>query len=151
LLGLAVLSTALHGVAASADRAYDAAARMILCDCGCHPQSVHECACGRAAEMRDEIRRMADDGLDEDAIVARYVERHGEQIRIAPPATGFNLVAWVGPALGLGLAGGLLVLTLRRWQRKAHAQQILDASQSPLPSLDAEAEDRLRRALGEVP
>ena len=36
--------------------AYDEAARMILCDCGCHPQSAHECACGRAAEMREEIQ-----------------------------------------------------------------------------------------------
>ena len=31
------------------------AAEAILCDCGCHPQSVHACACGRAEEMWAEL------------------------------------------------------------------------------------------------
>lgn len=149
LLVLALLFATLQALAETADLAYDAAARMILCDCGCHPQTVHDCACGRAAEMRAEIRRMADEGQDEAAIIARYVEQHGEQIRIAPPATGFNLLAWAGPALGLGLAGGLLVLTLRRWQRKARAQDSADPPQPP--PIDAAAEERLRQALGEMP
>ena len=80
----------------------------ILCDCDCHPQSVKDCACGRAAEMRDEMRAMIARGMSGDEIVEDYVARNGEQIRIAPVAKGFNLVAWIGPLIGLVLGcGGL--------------------------------------------
>ena len=98
---------------------YDKAIRIILCDCGCHPQSVHDCACGRAAEMRDEIRATMSAGcLSADALVALYVERHGEQIRIAPPATGFNLVVWVGPLVALVGAILAMFFVLRRLTRR---------------------------------
>ena len=80
--------------------------RTIRCDCGCHPQSVESCACGRAEQLR-EITRGQTSGQDgrepmtAAAIIAEYVAEHGEQIRIAPAATGFNLVAWLGPLVGL--------------------------------------------------
>ena len=82
--------------------------RTIRCDCGCHPQSVEACACGRAEELRAIIRgqtmgRNGAEPLTAEAIIARYVAEHGEQIRIAPAATGFNLIAWLGPLVGLVL------------------------------------------------
>ena len=60
-LALAVLVLALSFVAAAPvdEAAFEKAAGAIRCDCGCHPQSVKDCACGRAAEMRDEVRGLA--------------------------------------------------------------------------------------------
>ncbi len=132
--------------AASDGPAFDAAARTLRCDCGCHPQSVKDCACGRAAAMRDEIRGLVAQGLDAEAIVARYVEQQGEQILLTPTATGFNLVAWLGPLIGLLLAAGGVVLLLRRWIR-ARAPEA-----APLPDVaaipdDGAYRDRLRRAI----
>ena len=121
---------------------YGEATRTILCDCGCHPQSVHECACGRAAEMRDEIRRtMVEQCLTGDELVALYVERHGEQIRIAPTASGFNLVAWLGPLVGLGAAALSLLLLLRRWSRRAPGVG------EPPPPAESVADDAYRERL----
>jgi cytochrome c-type biogenesis protein CcmH/NrfF len=147
----AVIASASDPAACELDAAgYGEATRMILCDCGCHPQSVHDCACGRAAEMRDEIRKtMLEECLTGEQLVALYVARHGEQIRIAPPASGFNLVAWVGPLLGLtGAALGLL-LVLRRWSRRLPSSGgDVPSTEPPAPSsADDPYRERLRAAL----
>ncbi len=99
-----------------AGQAYEQAANTILCDCGCHPQSVKECACGRAEQMRAAIAADAAQGKSGDQIVAAYVARYGQKILVSPPATGFNLVAWTGPAIGLVAAALLIGLTIRRWR-----------------------------------
>ena len=98
--------------------------RTIRCDCGCHPQSVEDCACGRADQMRQTIAGLVEgrDGqqaMSAKAVIAQYVAEQGEQIRISPAATGFNLVAWLGPliALVLGLAGA--VSLVRHLARRA--------------------------------
>lgn len=96
---------------------YEEAIATIKCDCGCHPQSLKDCACGYAAEKRDSIRAMmTDTGMSGDAVIAQYIADYGEQIRIAPPARGFNLVAWLGPLIVLALALPALYLLLKRWQ-----------------------------------
>lgn len=95
--------------------------------------------------MRDEIRAtMAEQCLSGDELVALYVERHGEQVRIAPVATGFNLIAWVGPFLALSAAAATLLLVLRRWSRTRSARS------EPLPAApppDDRYAARLREAL----
>lgn len=118
LLGFALLSALVPGptVLASYDEAeYLKAAETVLCDCGCHPQSVEDCACGRAAEMREEIRAMVAGGMTGDEVIASYVAKHGEKILIAPDAAGFNLFAWLGPLTLLIVGTGAIVLLVRRW------------------------------------
>jgi cytochrome c-type biogenesis protein CcmH len=135
-------------------KAYLEVANTILCDCGCHPQSVHACACGRAAEMREEVAtaltRGGPGGRPQTAkqVIDAYVARYGEKIRIAPTKRGFNLVAWVGPSVGFLAAALLLLLALRRWRGT-------DAP-APVPAgaaadLDPVYLQRLRRELGEDP
>jgi cytochrome c-type biogenesis protein CcmH len=127
---------------------YATAAGTIRCDCGCHPQSVADCACGRAAEMRDEIRALAAEGQDAEAIIAHYVAAQGEQILLAPPAHGFNLVAWLGPLVGLVLATAGVMLVLRRWLRARDSVPVPEAAPpAPLSAEDTALHDRLRRAI----
>jgi len=124
---------------------YDQATSTILCDCGCHPQSVHDCACGRATEMRGEMRAMIVEGKTGDDIVAAYVAEHGEQIRIAPKAEGFNLVAWLGPALVLLAASASMFFVLRRWSN-LEGSSLHDPAPAGAPVDDAYRQ-RLDRAL----
>jgi len=127
---------------------YDEATRTILCDCGCHPQSVHDCACGRAAEMRNEIRaEMEAQCLSGDQLIALYVERHGEQIRIAPTASGFNLIAWLGPFFGLISAATLMLVLIRRWSRRPDPAPRPGAPPTTATVMDPHYAERLRRAL----
>jgi cytochrome c-type biogenesis protein CcmH len=132
--------------------AYEEATKTILCDCGCHPQSVHDCACGRAAEMREEIQALVQQGMTGEEIIASYVQRFGEQIRVAPTADGFNLVAWLGPLLGLLGASVMLFVMLTRWsRRRAVVLEQAQAAPPVEPSRDAETyRQRLRQAVEEL-
>ena len=118
---------------------YDEAAVTILCDCGCHPQTVADCSCGRADEMRKEIAAMVGSGgpggtpMSGEQVIDAYVARHGEKIRIAPTTRGFNLVAWLGPGVVILGAAAALVLVLRRWRRRAPETS---APAEPAPSPD---------------
>lgn len=146
LLGALVVGPA---VAAAIDpQQFDLAAGTIRCDCGCHPQSVKECACGRAAEMRDEIRTLLGSGMTGEQVIAKYVAEKGEQIRLSPTATGFNLVAWLAPLAGLLGAGAALLLVLRRWRGKPPSDRAADAPPPAAPgAADREYRERLREAL----
>jgi cytochrome c-type biogenesis protein CcmH len=126
-------------------RAYEKAATTLLCDCGCNPQSVKECACGRAEEMRVALAQDARAGTSGDAIVAAYVAKYGQKILVSPPATGFNLVAWAGPAIGLLGATVMIALMIRRWRRASAA---LPAE--PVPPASTEDDAYLARLRKDV-
>lgn len=144
---LLVLSAAISPVPAIDAAGYDEAVNTILCDCGCHPQTVKECACGRATEMRNEIRGMIDSGMSGEQVIAAYVAEHGEKILVAPVAAGFNLLAWLGPLFGLVAATGGLLLVARRWQRRRPAHATVSG---PTLAEDAAYVERLRRDLKEM-
>jgi cytochrome c-type biogenesis protein CcmH/NrfF len=115
---VALLATA---VRADFQSEYDHAAQTLLCDCGCSPQSVHACACGRAAEMRGEIAAKVRGGQTGQQILDEAVAQRGQQALIAPPAAGFNVVAWLAPTFALLLGIGGVALLARRWRRPPSA------------------------------
>jgi cytochrome c-type biogenesis protein CcmH/NrfF len=131
----------LEGAAATA---YERAATALLCDCGCHPQSVKDCACAHAEELRVALASDARSGMSGDEIVAAYVARHGQKILVAPPATGFNLIAWVGPAIGILGAAVMIALMIGRWRC---ASASLGAAAPPAAAPDDAYLARLRREL----
>jgi cytochrome c-type biogenesis protein CcmH len=146
--GLLLLLLITTGIAAQPTANFDSAGyeeaiTTILCDCGCHPQSVKACACGRAAEMRDDMRKMIVAGMSGQGVIDDYVAKNGEQIRIAPVASGFNLVAWIGPLIGLVLACFGLVWLIRRWSREVGSGQ----SDSTPPFAEAAGDDPYREKL----
>jgi cytochrome c-type biogenesis protein CcmH/NrfF len=131
---------------------YEEAISTILCDCGCHPQSVKACACGRAAEMRDDMKAMVVGGngkppMSGQAIIDWYVAQYGENIRISPTATGFNLVAWLGPLVGLLVAAALLAITLQRIASRR--PEYVPALPTAPAAADDPYRDRLQKALDE--
>jgi cytochrome c-type biogenesis protein CcmH len=128
--------------------AFNEAAEMILCDCGCHPQSVAACTCGRAAEMREEIRTMVVSGLTGEQVIDDYVSRYGEKILITPEATGFNLVVWLGPLFLLFAGAASLVLLVRRWSRNPAGED--DKPAPPAPDADDPYTVRLAKEIEEL-
>lgn len=142
-----IAALALPLAAAGVDEEYHKAIATIRCDCGCHPQTVGDCACGHAAEMRETIRAMivAPDGtlaMSADEVIAQYVAESGEQIRIAPAAAGFNLLAWLGPLVGLvlGLVGAVALIRAMR-----HKHTALPAGSAALPGPKPSADDAAHR------
>lgn len=128
---------------------FDKAVTTLRCDCGCHPQSLKDCACGYAAQKRDEIHeRMSRENMNGDALIAAWVEEFGEQILISPTTSGFNLVAWLGPLAGLVVAVAMMVWLLFRWRSRSHyanAPTVAD-----MPATDDPYLERLQKKLQEM-
>src|SRR5262249_13140828 len=130
----------------ASEQAYEQAATALLCDCGCHPQSIKECACGRAEELRAALAKDAAAGKSGTEIIAAYVARYGQKVLVAPPATGVNLVRGTGPSIGLLGAAVMITLMIRRWHRASAA---LPAESAPPAAADEAYLSRLRREIEE--
>lgn len=127
----------------------------IVCMCGtCGRKRIGECTCGMAAQMRDELGDLVEQGMTREQVYAYYIDKYGSQEPLAMPLDqGFNRLAWAVPyALGLfgaAFAGGLAV----RWSRRPHTEQGdggegREAAVESQPAPDAEAE-ALRARLDE--
>lgn len=96
----------------------------LWCPCGCH-QGLGECnhiGCPSAPPMRAEVTEYLDEGLDVDAVLARFEEKYGPTILTAPSTEGwFDLSAWAAPFAGLlaGIAG--VSVYARRFRRRGSA------------------------------
>ena len=134
---------------ADADGAYEKAAGAILCDCGCHPQSVLACACSHAEEMREAIAAEAKAGRTAEEIIAGFVARSGESILVVPRAEGFNLLAWLGPGVALVIAIAGMALLVRRW-RAGGSREALAHPAGAAPPPDETDLARLKRAIDEL-
>jgi len=72
----------------------------------------------QAERERDFIRDRIAEGLDKDQIKDALVAEYGSEVLATPSTSGFDLAAWVVPGLIVIVAGGALVVGLRRWRRR---------------------------------
>jgi len=71
----------------------------------------------QAERQRELIRGWIDDGMSKEEIKDALVAEYGEDVLALPESEGFDLTAWVIPALGIGLAAvgvGFAIARLRR-------------------------------------
>jgi cytochrome c-type biogenesis protein CcmH len=117
--------------------------RKLIAPC-CMRGTVQEHDSPASFQIRAEIRRLLAAGASDQDVLDAYVERYGPQILSMPPASGFNLVAYLGPSLAMLALGAILLVMLRRWRTTA-----APAGQRPAPRapIDPEMAERLRREL----
>jgi cytochrome c-type biogenesis protein CcmH len=84
----------------------------------CQSLSVADSPSETANQMRGIIRERLAAGESPAEVRAYFVEKYGEWILLAPPKSGFNLLVWVVPFVGLGLGLVVVAVVLRRWSRK---------------------------------
>ena len=82
-------------------------------------------------------------------VIARYVAEQGEDILVVPQARGFNLVAWIGPLIGLVAACFIMVLLLRRLTATRPVAVAVGPAAPPLAG-DEVYRARLRRAVEDL-
>jgi cytochrome c-type biogenesis protein CcmH len=70
----------------------------------CQGQSIHDSDAPIASAMRHEVRSRIAAGQSEEQIESWLVERYGDWVSFAPPASGTGLVLWLAPLLLLGFA-----------------------------------------------
>jgi cytochrome c-type biogenesis protein CcmH/NrfF len=89
-----------------------------------------------ADQERAFIRARIADGMTKEEIKAALVEEYGPDVLAVPSGGGFNVSAWLVPALLALLAVGGVALVSRRWKRSGPAV-------AAGPELDPEDQRRL--------
>ena len=144
LLTVLLAIVALAGVAPATD--VEAEARRIegklMAPC-CGATTLAQHHSGAADEMKREIRSLLAQGWTEQRILDHFVAQYGETILSAPPARGFNLLAYLLPLLAL-VVGPLVTWRVLRRNRPPAERD------APLPRLSAEDRARLEQDLREV-
>jgi cytochrome c-type biogenesis protein CcmH len=100
-----------------------------------------------ADRMRDFIRTRHTAGDTKGEVREKLVAEFGEGVLAAPPAEGFNLLAWVLPIGGALVAALVLGLLAWRWTRGPKADRPADPSSNGRVRLDPELERRLDEEL----
>lgn len=131
--------------------------RRLHCTCGC-TLDIYTCrttdfTCTYSPALHKEIVAMVLAKQTPEQIVAMFVAREGEKMLMAPVASGFNLAGYLVPGFAVLAAG----LALAAWLTRRRGEVALAVAAGAAPSAappaavqDAEALERLRKALDEV-
>ena len=108
----------------------------------CQSLSVADSPSETANQMRGIIRERLAVGDSPEQVRAYFVEKYGDWILLSPPKSGFTLLVWLVPFVGLGIGLVLVAVTVRRWSR---------APRAAAPSqLDPALRERIRREISEL-
>ena len=91
----------------------------------------------QANDERDFIRQQITAGKTKQQIKDALVAQYGQQVLATPPASGFDLPAYLVPAIALAAAVIAIALGLRRWRRTDPP----DGSSKPLDAAESERLD----------
>ena len=96
----------------------------LVCQCGCNMilRVCNHFECPSAIPMRKSIEQQIRAGVDEETIVAGFVEEYGAVVLSTPPAEGLNLAAWVMPGFAILIGGFLVAYLVADWRSKKRAR-----------------------------
>jgi cytochrome c-type biogenesis protein CcmH/NrfF len=89
----------------------------LMCVCGC-AEILGECnhvGCTESTQELSELKTDIAAGMSDQQIFDAFVAKYGATVLAAPPAEGFNLVAWIAPFAVLLAAVLGTILLIRRW------------------------------------
>ena len=108
----------------------------------CQSLSVADSPSETANQMRAIIRERLAAGESPEQVRAYFVAKYGDWILLSPPRSGFTLLVWVVPFVGLGIGLVLVAVVVRRWSR---------APQAAVPSqIDPAVRERIRREMSQM-
>ncbi len=99
-----------------------------------------------AQAMKAQIQRRIDEGATKDQITAEFVQEFGRQVLATPTKSGFDLVAWLVPALAVVAGLCAIPLVTRTWARRRPVEA---ARVAPLDEDDAARVQRELDAFGD--
>jgi cytochrome c-type biogenesis protein CcmH len=98
-----------------------------------------------ADRMRAFIRARIAAGDTKQEIKDRLVAQFGEQVLASPPRSGFNLLAWVLPPVGVILGAGVLAVLAVRWSRSRARERAELETVTLEPDVERRLDDELAR------
>jgi cytochrome c-type biogenesis protein CcmH len=124
----------------------DALEHQLHCQCGC-TLDVFTCrttdfSCQVSPAMHRDVMALVDGGYSAQEIIDAFVTTYGERVLMAPPRSGFNMLAWVSPGIAVLVAAAFILAFLRRSQSPktaplGPAAKGVDATDDELARLEA--------------
>ena len=133
------------GASNPSGRLYDLDHRL-MCTCGC-AQILGECnhvGCTQSAQELSELRGDIAAGMSDEQILSAFVAKYGATVLAAPPAHGFDLVAWIAPFAVFAAALAGTILLIRRWGGLGGGKPRAAVATDPA-LVDPEERERLER------
>jgi cytochrome c-type biogenesis protein CcmH/NrfF len=93
----------------------------LICTCSCG-EMLLKCdhvGCRNSATMIRQLRAQVATGKSDDEILNFFRQEWGVTAVSEPRHHGFELLVWVMPFAALALGGVLVILIVRKWQRRA--------------------------------
>jgi len=84
-----------------------------------------------ARDMKEFIRERAAEGWTADQIKDALVAEFGREVLATPPKEGFDLIAWLVPALAVALGLAAIPVLTRAWARRGRRPAPAGADASP--------------------
>ena len=108
--------------------------RSVYCYCGCSRETIEVCVCGVAHDIKNEFKRLLNQGQTIEEIKAGYIAKYGTQFDAIMKAEGFNLVAYIAPFFFLLIFGSIAILVIQRQKSeitepRGSGEKILDDNQ----------------------
>ncbi|MGZ8259903.1 MAG: cytochrome c-type biogenesis protein [Caldimonas sp.] len=85
----------------------------------CQNQTIADSNASLAVDLRRETRDLLKQGKSDAEVIDYMTARYGDFVLYRPPMRATTVLLWFGPALLLGIGGGVLVMVLRRRSRMA--------------------------------
>ncbi len=143
ILGM-LLASPLYAQAPTLDDQVNRIARTLYCPV-CPNIPLDVCNTQACIDWRNDIKRMLLEGKSEQEIRNYFVARYGAQVLGAPPAEGFNWLAYLLPVVGLVAGTVILWFSVRTWLVPHQVQ----AAPEVAPEIPREYAERLERELKE--
>ena len=92
--------------------------------------------------MLVDLGKQIDQGKSDEAIMAYFIDKYGSTVLAAPPASGFNLTAWVMPFVALAIGTLVAIYFVRRF-RAQWAGRV--AGSADLAKYQSKVEEELKK------
>jgi cytochrome c-type biogenesis protein CcmH len=93
----------------------------LMCVCGCNQVliSCNHVGCSYSHDMIKQLDERVARNEPDDLTIQAFVQEYGPTVLSAPPAKGFNRVAWVMPVVVPLVALGIFWEVIRRWRQRS--------------------------------
>ena len=117
----------------------------LVCQCSCQMilRVCNHVNCPSAVPMRQSIEKQLLDGKTDQEIVDGFVGEYGMKVLSSPPATGFNLAAYVMPGFALLVGLFLIGYMASRWA----ARRKLATAATTAATIDPELQKRIEKEI----
>ncbi len=84
-----------------------------------------------AQDMKRYIAQRIEADWDKDRIIAGLVDEFGAGVLATPPKSGFDLIAWLVPAIAVALGLAAIPVVARTWSRRSPPEAPAGPAASP--------------------